>query len=106
VRVGYGVPKTMPPPAMLEDLRRLGHAHGITRLSWCMGWMGDAPAEMQLVYAPYPNAAFTDALLERMNDMTRDRFTCGTHDAASHRLPVEHLQPLIRDARSRFRREV
>lgn len=94
VAVRYGLPETMP-TERLNELRRLGRAHGLTQLSWCMHWVGDAPGEMQLVFAPFPNQAFSAAVLSRMSGVTRDRFTFGDHDARRHRLPPQHLQTLI-----------
>ncbi len=95
VSIGYGTPKTMPPARMLEEIATIGRAHRLTQLFWSMAWIGEALPEMQLVLSPHPSVAFTKEVVERMNDLTRDRFTASTHDASSHRLPMEHLHRLI-----------
>jgi hypothetical protein len=95
VSVGYGTPKTLPPAQMLEPIAAIGRAHRLTELWWTMAWIGEALPEMQLVFSPYPSAAFAKEVVDRMNELTRDRFTTSTHDASSHRLPIEHLHRLL-----------
>ncbi len=95
VSVTSGMPRAMPPERMLDELRSLGRAHGLSTLAWSMAWIADAPAEMQLAYAPYPNEAFVGAVLARMNDLTRDRFVCTTHDALHNAIPPSAWRSLL-----------
>ena len=96
VSVRYGIPKTPMPASAIDPIRALGKAHGLTHLSWCTRWMGDAPGEMLFSFTPYPCEPFARALAEHMSRSSRGRYTFGSRDASEQDPAIApHLQTLI-----------